>query len=283
MGRASSGQTYGSGAHYFGGIGVEVDSQFWSEVTLRCCSTNCGEVPSEWYIRYKSDVPRLVAEIRLMQMERRYMSINAKQKSIVATVPKPAVTSMPSAGYIVALRYPTGICEPFSDFSRRISDHVPCIRYDEQNAHTTLATYRETSLADFQPDQQVLDGLNRAVARIASDVWLRVLIEFPSWVLTEDAAIVFGYPVSYDFWQIAFQLVCAGKWEGLDLNMPWGAHMTAARFTKVRDGAVVRNLRRMLHQGPALHNARPSFIDVGWYQCSSAGFMIHRVNRHHRN
>jgi hypothetical protein len=51
--------------------------------------------------------------------------------------------------------------------------------------------------------------------------------------------------------------------------------MTAVRFTAAQDGDLVRQLRALVSQGPVLGMSQPMRIEVGWYQCSGAGFQIH--------
>jgi hypothetical protein len=86
---------------------------------------------------------------------------------------------------------------------------------------------------------------------------------------------VSGYPTSDHFWEVAGQLQCLGARVGLDLRLPWAAHMTAARFTVAQVGEDVTRIRRLVAEGPELGESRPVGITIGWYECSGSGFTFH--------
>jgi hypothetical protein len=208
-------------------------------------------------------------------MARKYSEIAAKSEALSEIHASPMVKCNPVAGYVVAFRHPPEVTSPFSDFTRRLSQVVPCIRYDAANAHTTL-TAIEVPLLGFQPNRDVLDRLSRAVADITAEVRRGVAIDFRTWLATEDSVIVAGYPTSSHFWEAAIQLQRAGEREELPpLRMPWAGHMTAARFTASREGDAVKQLRELVKDGPALGECRPVAIDVGWFHLSGDGFEIH--------
>ncbi len=215
----------------------------------------------------------IIPEDAAIRMEREYERISREGQSLSFLRPRPFVSD-PVAGYLVAFRHRPEVTGPFSAFTRRLAQAAPCLRYDEGNAHTTLAVCGEAPLSQFRPDEDVLARLRRAVAGIDPEVRRGVAIDFREWALTADAVLVLGRPTTDLFWQAAEQLRRAGVREGLELRVPWAAHMTAARFTEAREGEVVRGVRELLRQGPALGRSRPA-VEVAWYECGGAGFRLH--------
>lgn len=215
----------------------------------------------------------IVPQDAAIRMEQEHERIRREGQSLSSLRPRPFV-SHPTAGYIVALRHRPEVTGPLSAFTLRLAQAAPCIRYDAANAHTTLAVCGEAPLSQFRPDGDVLARLRRAVAGIDPEVRWGVAIDFGEWALTADAVLVLGRPTTDLFWQAAEQLRDAGAREGLGLRAPWGAHMTAARFTEAGEGAVVHRVRELLMQGPALGRSRPA-VEVGWYECGGDGFRLH--------
>lgn len=208
-----------------------------------------------------------------IRMEEEYERIRREGQSLSSLRPRPSLSG-PVAGYIVALRHGPEVTGPFSAFTHRLAQAAPCIRYDEGNAHTTLAVCGEAPLARFRPEEGVLARLRRAVAGIDPEVRRGVAIDFGEWALTADAVLVLGRPTTDHFWQAAEQLRLAGAREGLVLRAPWAAHMTAARFTEAAEGEVVHEVRELLRRGPVLGRSRPA-VEVAWYECGREGFQWH--------
>jgi hypothetical protein len=147
------------------------------------------------------------------------------------------------------------------------------VRYTEENAHTTL-TAIESPLFGFEPTQGLLDRLSRAAEAVAAGILREVVIDFREWLATEDSVIVAGYPTSA-FWEVGEHLQSAGLREGLELRMPWAAHMTAVRFTSSQEGEAVGHLLGLVRQGPVFGVSRPVAIDVGWFRLSGEGYELH--------
>jgi len=177
----------------------------------------------------------------------------------------------PLAGYVIALRHPDEIVRPFSELAQQISQTVPCILYDENNAHTTMISYQVRSLLGGQSEMDIMDRLSGCVGEVrATAEWRQVRIQFRTWLFNSDTVIVAGYP-NDDFWNLYEKLRDTAR-PDYHLAPPKMAHITAARFTAVRKGDAVRKLRRQLRHAPVLGESRPVAIDVGYFQCDAYRF-----------
>jgi hypothetical protein len=204
-----------------------------------------------------------------------YADFRAWTDSLTELVADPCIASS-RAGYIVAFRHNVEVMEPFSRFTASLRRSIPTVPYDASNGHTTITVHEKRPLAGFQPDPATLAALCRAVRQIDRQLCRQVRIDFQDWYLGPESVIVAGLP-NDAFWEVGRQLRAAGLEYGLNLRMPWGAHMTAARFTKDCDADTVAILRRELRNAPVLGISAPIAIEVGCYTSGIEGFALKAV------
>lgn len=223
-----------------------------------------------------TQVPDVLLDALRLRTEQRYADSEQRSESLSQVGSGPDVRAEPIRRYIVAIRHSEDVTGPFSDFTKTLSRVVPCICYDASIAHTTLATLRPAVETDPVPDWQVIAGICRAFSFIPKSVWESIRIEFGRWLLTPDAVILSGRPISSSFWETAVQLWHLSEQQGIyGLQLPWAAHMTGVRFTAPAGSAEIEQLRGLLLGGPKPSASSPSAIDVGWYECSRAGFRLY--------
>ncbi|MBW2967396.1 hypothetical protein KY362_02820 [Candidatus Woesearchaeota archaeon] len=168
-------------------------------------------------------------------------------------VPSPVLEKQ-TGGYIVALRHSEDIVSALSLTTYMIGDATPAIVYDERNAHTTVSTYGISE--GFTPEDKTLDMLCSAVQRSTSA--FNVMIELKEWLFSRDTAIIAGYP-NVEFLALAETVCSYAAEDGVDLRLPWGAHITAARFTEPRSPAEMTELLNIM--GSAL-DTRPLGLSI---------------------
>lgn len=184
----------------------------------------------------------------------------------------------PTAGYIIAFRHPEPIMQRFTATAKAIQQIVPSMPYAHENGHTTLTVYQRGSADAFVPDVAVLEHLCAVAASLSRSLWAAVQMTFQDWLLDTDTVLVAGQP-NQAFWEVGKHIQMAGARRNLDLRMPWGAHMTAARFLTGADQHTQLRLRAFLAEAPALGTSTPPAIEVGYYRCGSATFTLHSYQR----
>ncbi|MCP4423836.1 MAG: hypothetical protein GY803_05025 [Chloroflexi bacterium] len=187
----------------------------------------------------------------------------AKAQSLSKVKTAPCVVE-PTAGYIVAWLYPDSYMDKVSLFNGRINNIAPTIRFDKNNAHTTITVYQKQSAADFQPNEQILESLTVAGHSLDEQLLQTVRIDFKEWLFNQEAVIAAGQP-NAAFWQAGEALQAAGKANDLNLRMPWGAHITTARY--LTDSTNISELTTLTRQTPRLGESQPHAIVVGHFIC----------------
>lgn len=177
----------------------------------------------------------------------------------------------PSAGYIVAWLYPESVMQVVENMNGRVHGTVPTISFDRHNAHTTITVYQKQSQAGFTPHKPTLQALAAACNSLDWQLLRTVRIDFQEWLFNREAVIAAGRP-NAAFWRVGEALQAAGRAYGLDLRMPWGAHMTVARFLRSSDN--VAGLLRLMRGTAVLGPTRPGAIVVGHYTCGPAAFHL---------
>ena len=213
---------------------------------------------------------RLVAKQDVVYAEFEAATNNLNEFRVDPCIPNP------SAGYIVALRYSDAILQRFSQFTASLHHIVPALPFDAENGHTTITVYEKQALASFEPNPSTLEALCRTVAQIDRQMWQQVKVDFQHWYFNAETIIVAGLPNDW-FWEVVQQVQATGLQQGLDLRLPWGAHMTAGRFTQRCGANTVESLRQRLLSAPILGISVPTALHVGYYTSSEAGFNLHTV------
>jgi hypothetical protein len=182
----------------------------------------------------------------------------------------------PKGGYLIAFRHNNQFMDRVTTFSSKISACIPSLRYTHSNLHTTITVYQHQPLQHFQPDRNILDTLHSTCQRIDQDALYAVSITFQEWLFNREAVIVAGQP-NDAFWAVAESVQEQGKYANMDLRMPWGAHVTVARYMK--DSEAVKELTSVVDMAPALGESRPTSIWVGYHRTTSDGvdFVPHSI------
>ncbi len=60
--------------------------------------------------------------------------------------------------------------------------------------------------------------------------------------------------------------------KGIQLRLPWEAHLTASRFLEKKPPEVVQELLNFFKNGESLGESKPEFVDVGHFIFTPEGF-----------
>lgn len=194
----------------------------------------------------------------------KFRASGVKEKGLSPNVPEK------QGGYLVIFRHPDNITSRLENFSERVNEVIPIIKYGRENAHTTISDYMVGD--DFSPDETVLNGLSRAV-HLQLDTTRGVEIDYRNWMLNQNTGIVAGYP-NANFTNGAERIVEYAKLRGLELHMPWGAHITACRFLEEGNQEQVDEVLRLFKEEKPLGASYPTSIDVGHFSFSREGLEI---------
>ncbi len=160
------------------------------------------------------------------------------------------------------MRHPTRITDALGEFSYKITRAVPALVYDGSNAHTTIVAYGIRD--NFVPDSGVLEsisaGMHNVKPRLAAS-----RIKYQEWLFNQDSVIVGGIPDEM-FWDIGRNTVDSLKKEGINARSPWGAHITASRFTEARYPDELAGFLDIMENAPFLGYSVPFNLDVGILQ-----------------
>lgn len=187
----------------------------------------------------------------------------------LAAVQPGACTVEPTAGYIVCWQYHDQLIQKVEALNGRINKIVAAIQFDKSNAHTTITVHQKQTQTAFEPNEKTLRALAAIVKGLDKTLLQAVQIDFRQWLFNKGAVIAAGQPNSA-FWQVGEAVQAAGQAAGFNLRMPWGAHMTCARFI---DGSNRTNdLKILLQKTPPLALCKPQAIIVAHYRCGPDKF-----------
>ena len=196
-------------------------------------------------------------------------------QTITNVRPDPS-TGEPVAGYIVCWQYEETITQAVESLNIRIHEIIPSIPFNHATVHTTITVYQKQAKSAFQVNEQTLQALASAVSQLDTQVLQEVQIEFQEWLFNAEASIAAGQ-ANKPFWEVGEQLQALCKTDGLQLRMPWGAHMTIARF--LADSDRVDNLKNLVAQTAALGICQPQVIVVGYFTCGPTHFHLYPYTR----
>ncbi|GIU68973.1 MAG: hypothetical protein KatS3mg002_0209 [Candidatus Woesearchaeota archaeon] len=177
------------------------------------------------------------------------------------------------SGYLVIFRHPDSIAERVQKLSEKINTITPVVLYSKSHIHTTITDYKLTE-EDFTPDKNVLENMARAVHDIKKDITASEIFYF-DWFTNSNTVIAAGTPDD-NFLDVAQKYLTAAEKIGLTTNpkeggirMPWGAHITAARYMNkldpVKDKEKIKELLNTIKSTPVLGISKTEFIDVGYF------------------
>jgi len=175
-------------------------------------------------------------------------------------------------GYLILLRHPEEVSEKAASFSDRISNCIPALNYDRDTIHTTISDYCLSE--DFEPDQSILRKLCDAVLPIGDSS----IIDYTSWLYNPNTVIVAGNP-NRQFLEIAEEIRTNAQMNGIELRLPWGAHITTNRFTEERTRKELSDFVKLMQEAPVLGVSKPQSIEVGHFTLDKQGFRITTYER----
>ncbi len=197
-------------------------------------------------------------------------------QNAMATLPSVYASPLvaePASGYIIAWTYSDALTKQVAQLNRKINKFVSVMQYDNCNAHTTSTVYQLQPSSAFQVNNQTLHDLTKTLLELDAALLQSVLIQFNQWLFKEDAIIAAGQP-NDAFWLVGEAIQSIGKRFGLDLRMPWGAHMTIARY--LENSSNVAGLKDLINKTPVLGQCQPESIFVGHFSCGTSVFSLHK-------
>jgi len=166
-------------------------------------------------------------------------------------------------GYAITLRHNSAVTEQLYTFTSRLNASVEStIIYRPEMMHTTLTDH---SLGPIQePNKEFLKQLADTVYKIAP-LFKTPTIQYTKLISSSDAIIAKGEP-SPEFLDIAQKIQEQGATQGIELRLPWGAHITLARFNKEHHSPIeISHLINYLNTQHLNMESKPTIIDVGYH------------------
>ena len=153
-------------------------------------------------------------------------------------MPKPGALV---GGYLISFRHPFQITRVVESFSRRIENEggVPIQAYHAADLHTTISDMDKKE--GFIFDEKILESLSRCVEDTLNGFGkIKPNINFSRWLYNPGAIVVAGTP-DQNFVDISEAVYSLGKNRGINVRMPWGAHISACRFTQPQSSENLEN------------------------------------------
>lgn len=189
-------------------------------------------------------------------------------------------------GYLIALRLHYDIASQIEQFCQEVKQIAPALAvYDAQSVHTTISDYLVAP--GFVPSESadhhsILEKLSRSV-RFIGGLGEHILgcTYSGGFTFNQTTLILKGNP-SESFLGISEYAIEQARFNGLELRLPWGAHVTCGRATKVIEAHAVKALSELCDRHIIEVRTFPSFysVDVGWFTSDEDGFHPHFVGKH---
>jgi hypothetical protein len=177
----------------------------------------------------------------------------------------------PDAGYFVVWLFADTVVAKVADFNLKINNIVPSFRFDETNLHTTITVYQSQSQKSFVVDEVILETLASTCKNLNEGLLSAVQIDFKEWLFNKGAVILAGQG-NEAFWQVGAEFQTAGTMLGHHWRMPWGAHMTAARFLSASDKT--SDLLALTTKTQVIGLCQPCAVLVGHYKCGPSSLCL---------
>jgi len=177
-------------------------------------------------------------------------------------------------GYLIAFRHPSEITQKIDGFSRRISQVVPIMVYDSATIHTTISDLDVRE--NFTPQKEILNRLTNSVREVV--IIDKPTISYSEWLYNQNTVIVAGVP-NQIFSKVSQDVYSSGEKNGVKLRLPWGAHITADRFTEEKNPKELKDFFKLMKEAPVLGESIPENIDVAYFDFSPRGFKITTYER----
>lgn len=208
----------------------------------------------------------------LQNQERIYQKFrnqnNLLERGIVSNLPHER------GGYLVALRHPKSITEQIEKFSKKVIKQTGSIPYGPLNAHTTLFDYGLSN--EFSPNTKTLKRLGELIKQNLPPGQIKLI--YTSWLMNQNSGIATGIP-NPAFLHTAQNLVLEGTKKGIPLRLPWGGHITIARFQEPQKDLELENLISLFKEEPPLGESEPFAIDIGYFRLTPSEFEYHTSER----
>jgi hypothetical protein len=173
-------------------------------------------------------------------------------------------------GYIVLFKHPSHITEKLTEFSEKVDQVIPSITYNAQNAHTTISDYGIE--INFTPDIEKLQALSNIICR-EIPLLKPCSIDYKEWLLNQSTGIAAGYP-NEQFYNNVQQIINSAKKQGIELRIPWGAHMVSNRFKEKQSPEETSELIKLFQDSNPLGISKPVSIDISYFDFNPEKFDI---------
>ena len=192
------------------------------------------------------------------------------ERGVVPEVPKPGHLV---GGYLISFRHPHRISKAVEAFTRRIESEsgIPVQAYHAADLHTTISDMEKKEGFVFNPE--LMNDLSRCV-KDALDSFGEIpqpIINFQRWMYNPGAVVVAGNP-NQAFVGISEAVYELGESRGINVRMPWGAHISALRFTQQKNPGELEPFFNIMESSPVIGDSQPAYIDVGTMRYTHNGF-----------
>lgn len=162
-------------------------------------------------------------------------------------------------GYVICWRHDNAVVEKVREVAAKVSGWVDVMAYDSQNtAHTTINNM--DSGVDFVFDRSKIERLIEVVDQVVPAI-NKPTIDFQEWLMNFDTVIAAG-TADKNFFDAAKLIVDMGKKKELNLNMPWGSHISVSRFLERKAGDEVRDLVNFVENVKPIGISQMKVIEV---------------------
>lgn len=195
---------------------------------------------------------------------------------------------MNKAGYLILIKHPDEIAEPVARFGERIGTEVPAVVYGQPAIHSTFSNYGVIGLAvgsHFTRDAGIESRLLDAVSRASSSHDAKIEMTYPLWMHNQATVIVAGHATP-GFLSLAEAIQAEGKREELEkngkgaaLDLPWGAHITSARFLEKKSPKEISDFLRLMKETPRLGISMPKYAEVGYFALTPKGIKYQTIEK----
>ena len=177
-------------------------------------------------------------------------------------------------GYLIVFRHALEISQKIGRFSKRIFEEVPAIVYDSATVHTTISELGIREL--FIPEKNTLEKLCSLVREIV--IADKPVVSYSEWLFNQNTVIVAGVP-NQGFFDVAQKVYSLGERNNIKLRLPWGAQITANRFTETRTPEELKDFFKLMKESPVLGKSVLETIDVAYFYFNPNGFKITTYER----
>ncbi len=139
--------------------------------------------------------------------------------------------------------------------------------YDAQTIHTTVSDYGIKE--DFDWDGNTLDKLCFCVKDVLSEDSPKLF--YKNWVYNQNTIVIEGIP-DKSFFSFVKKVYDYVYENGINLRFPWGAHITAGRFTKQKNSGELSEFFKVMKEAPIIGESKPEFVDVGYFTFNKKRF-----------